>query len=235
MAKLNSCTGSDDELPDIADLLREAKGSFGSSLQKQDDKSNSSASPGKTAANRRQRPLKIAHINSLLLPLTGPIPQRLEEIKGRTSMEEKITKGSIRVLSHDKQRDGKDNESVKLRSSPRKAVRERVDYSTYALVQEDDLRLHSDSSSQDHFSDFTVDDSDSDLGTPPLRSPSKHTKRIQKGDSSGHVAFRPLEPSPIIDLTSQEKPSSVDSRPHPLPCDPFNDRSDEDTLGHLRL
>lgn len=226
MAKLNSCTGSDDELPDIADLLKEAKASFGSSLQKQDDKSNSSASPGKTATNRRQRPLKIAHISSLLLPLSGPILQRLEEIQGHISTAEKTTEGSTRVLSHDNQ---------KLRSSPRKAVRERVDYSTYTLVQEDELAPHSDSSSQDYLSDFIVDDSNSDLETPPLRSPSKYTKKIQKGDSSGRATFQAPEPFPIVDLTSQEKPSSVDSRPQTPPSDPFNDRSDEDTLGHLRL
>jgi len=239
MARLNSCTGSGDELPDIADLLREAKISFGSSLQKQGDRPTPSASPAKTAAqNRRQRPLKIAHVNSLLLPLTGSTPQRLKEVQGHTGTEEKTTKGSFRTSSQDKQRDGKDNgnsEDVKLRSSPRKAVRERMDYTTYTLVQENDLGPHSDSSSLDHLSDFIVDDFNSDLETPPLRSPSKNTKRIQKGDRSGLTAFRPHKPSPVIDLISQEKFSTVHSRPQTPATDLFSDRSDEDTLGHLRL
>jgi len=232
MARLNSCTGSGDELPDIAVLLREAKASFGSSLQKQDDKPTSSASPGKTATNRRQRPLKIAHVNSLLLPLTGSTPQRLKEIQGHTGTEEKTSRGSPRVLSH---KDNGNSEGVKLRSSPRKVVRQRVDYSTYTLGQEKDLSLHSDSSSQDHLSDFIVDDFDSDLEAPPLRSPSKYTKRIQKGDNSGLTAFRPHKPSPIVDITSPEKPNTVDSRPQTPPSDPFDDRSSRETLGHLRL
>jgi len=239
MARLNSCSGSGDELPDIADLLREAKISFGSSLQKQGDRPTPSASPAKTAAqNWRQRPLKIAHVNSLLSPLTGSTPQRLKEVQGHTGTEEKTTKGSFRASSQDKQRDGKDNgnsEDVKPRSSPRKAVRERVDYSTYALVQNNDLGLHSDSSSQDHLSDFIVDDFDSDLEAPPLRSPSKYTKRIQKGDNSGLTAFRPHKPSPIVDITSPENPNTVDSRPLTPPCHPFDDGSSREILGHLRL
>lgn len=238
MARLNGVTGSGDELPDIADLLKKAKITFGTSLQNQHDRPNSSTSPAKTAAqDRRQRPLRIAHVNSLLLPLTNPSPQRLKDIQGRTGTEGKIVKGSFIALSQDKHRDGKDDgtsEGIKLRSSPRKAVRERVDYSTCTPVHENDCGLHSDSSSQDHLSDFIVDDS-SDLETPPLRSPSKYTNRIQRRDNSGLTAFRPHEPSPIVDLTFPEKPSTVDSRPQTPPSDAFNRRSDEDTLGHLRL
>lgn len=238
MARLNGVTGSGDELPDIADLLKEAKINSGTSLQNQHDKPNSSTSPAKTTAqDRRQRPLSIAHVNSLLLPLTIPAPRRLKRIQGHTGTEGKTFKGSFNALSQDKQRDGKDkgtSEGVGIRSSPRKAVRERVDCSTCTPAQENDLGLHSDSSTQDHLSDFIVDDS-SDLETPPLRSPSKYTNRIQRGDNSGLITLRPHEPSPIVDLTSPEKPSTVESRPQTPPFDAFNRRSDEDTLGHLRL
>lgn len=239
MARLNSCTGSGDELPDIADLLREAKISFGLSLQKQNDRPTSPASPGKTTAqNRRQRPFKIAHANSLLLPLTSPALRHSEEVNSYAATEEKAIKGSFRALCQDKHRDNKYNgnsEAVKLRSSPRKAVRQRVEYSTYNLVQEKDLGEHSYSLSGDHLSDFVVDDTDSHLEAPPLRSPSKNKKGIQKGDSSSRTAFHPDKPSPVIDLTSPKKPSSVDSRPQTPPSDPIDARSGEENLGHLRL
>ena len=239
MARLNSSTESGDDFPDLADLLRTAKEFSKSAPQRQDGSTASVASQPKTAAqSTRQRPLKIAHVNSLLLPLTSGTLRHAKDARNHDDTEAEAEEQISGPLGQEKEKDCKENRKGKdnrLRSSPRKAVKVPTDYSTFDSVQEKELDLGDESSSEDHLSDFIVDDSASDLEAPPVRSPEKDPKRFQKSNSSTQPASRSHKPSSIIDLTSPEKPIKGIARPQAPPRGPFEDRFDEKDFGHLQL
>lgn len=240
MARLNSLIQSEDDgLPDLADLLQSVKHDSEVAPQKRPGSTTSSTSPAKTAAqNRRQRPLKIAHVNSLLLPLTEKSSCRLDYAQDTGRPKPKIGDWPTHSPSPKKSKGGQENgigKDDQLRSSPRKAAKRPVDYSAITLSQEEDPETNFGSLSEDHLSDFIVDDSDSDSEAAPVWPPSKSPTRSQKRNGSSQKPFRPPDLFPIIDLSSPEKAIRESTLPQTPPKDPLDVSPGDEHLGRLEL
>ena len=229
MAKLNRNSDSGDELPDIGDLLRGVKQDSKFSPRKRIGGTTVLESPTKTAAqSRRQRPLQVAHVNSLLLPLRTVTWQ--ESVAAGDKAKDILN----RPLSLQEGKHNQENGDRKLRSSPRKATAASVNHNAFDVVQGGILDLKSESSSEDHLSDFIVDDSDSDVDCPPPRWPSKTPRRLQRKNESSQRAPQANESLPGIYFLSPEKPTDQVAQPQ-TPPRLSSEFQLNDGLGHLRL
>ena len=213
MAKLHENNDSDDELPDLSAVIglprKTGQGQLPSSAansgqeqkeiapQRASDKSivdlRVLAKKGATRASydekqaKKQRPLKIAHVNTLLLPISsGPI-QKTESVQ--------------RTL------DDSDSEDP-VRPTPRRVAKKQIDYSAFTSALSTALNSDDDQFFDD-LSDFIVGDSDSELDATSLKSPRKHVRRSPKKFSYGPDTTRSstnnTSQPEIIDLISPDR------------------------------
>ena len=213
MAKLHEDYDSDEELPDISTVIRLTRktdqGQLPSSAAicgqaqrnilptRAKDKpfvgsrALAKQGPAKVSYDEKQvskqRPLKFAQVNTLLLPISsGP----------------RQTAGTV-------QRDLNDSDLEEpVRPTPRRVAKKQIDYSAFTstlstALDSDDGHLF------DDLPDFIVRDSDIELDVKALRSPRKDSRRWPKKFSFGSHTIRPStnhasEPE-IIDLTSPDK------------------------------
>ena len=236
MARLNKLDDSGDELPDITDLLPNARECSKSSLGKQTG-CTTPASPVRTATqSRKQRPLKIAPVNILLLPLAKKSSDCSLDAQTYKNAENRIPE-QLNELSplEEESDDQKDagRKGSRLRSRPRKVAKAPTDHNAFALVQKRELVSDSESSSKDYLSDFIVDDSCSELELPPTRSSVKIPRTSHKNNTSPKRASRSKESSVVIDLTSPEKLTRRAARPQTPPQESLKGHITE-SLGHLR-
>ena len=237
MARLNKLDDSGDELPDITDLLRNARECSKSSLGKQNG-CTTPASPLKTASqNRKQRPLKIAPANILLLPLAKKGSDCSEDAQTYKNAEdwipEQLNKISPLEEESDDQKDA-GRKGSRLRSTPRKIAKAPTDNNSFALVQKREQASNDESSSKDYLSDFIVDDSFSELELPPTRSSVKTPRKSRKDNTPPKRASRSKESSFIINLTSPEKLTRRAARLQTPPQESLKDCITEG-LSHLSL
>ena len=219
MARLHQDNDSDDELPELSIIIglpgRAVQRKLPSSATKRgqehrnkvpsvdDEKStvNLGALTEKSVARaacdekqvKKQRPLKIAHVNSLLLPISsGPIQanEKVEKSPEYSESEEAI------------------------RPTPRRAAKHGVDYKAFTLALSTALDSDEDQSFDD-LSDFIVRDSDSDSDARPLKSPRKYIRRSPNKfpHASNTTRYPPKNTlqSRAIDLTSPRRvgPSTI--------------------------
>lgn len=239
MARLNVALDSDDEFPDLSILLA------GSSTGQHGTISNANAQsikdtplnskPNVSPGSRRQRPLKLAHVNTLSLPLAdefgvdkksisvvsrGTNPPDFEEDE-RTRCEplKKITTTDSLALTA-------------KRSSPRKTVQSSFAFTGFRPQRDNVQASDEDSSFEDNLSDFVVNDSASDIERPRKRPPRKKTG-VASGSNSQTV--RASSDHSVIDLTSPKKSHSSIIRPETPPLASSNEPFDEDCFGQLKL
>lgn len=234
MARLNASTGSEDELPELSDIFKQTWVSSRPSSHKRGGSSTSSASPVKPGAvSRKHRPLKIAHVNSLLLPLVKQTP---ELPKGRQCFEDesKAVKPLAEQFCNDTPPAAGGDNAQKLRSSPRKTAKPPVTYNAFLSVHEKELGIDDEETSEDHLSDFVVNDSDSEIEKLLLQSPTKTPRRLQGQSLSTDTGHR-VRRNSIVDLTSPEKPCKEVARPKTPSRNSFEDPLNQENPGHLRL
>ncbi|KAI4125514.1 MAG: hypothetical protein LQ347_005363, partial [Umbilicaria vellea] len=140
---------------------------------------------------KKQRPLKIAHVNTLLLPISS----------GPTETTKSVQKTS----------DDSDSEEP-VRPTPRRVAKQQIDYSAFtsalstALGSDDDQSL-------DDLSAFIVRDSDSELDVKSSDSPRTYVRRSPKklshAPKSTHGSTNIASQSEVIDLISPDKTGRV--------------------------
>ena len=181
---------------------------------------------------RRQRPLKNAHVNSLLLPLAGELRREkgaeTYDLSAREPREPKDSKVQRKPVG----RPPSDSTlaSQERRASPRKtapASHAQASLLHQRVVSEEDILF------EDDPSDFVVDDSYSDFEALALESPPKKKGGLLRGPRS------PAKPPPaelaVIDLTSPQKECPQTVRPVTPPPAPLNDSFGDNSPGRLRL
>ena len=241
MARLNLIVESDDELPDISVLLAHPAGK----------KERCSGTPTKKAGNvtqrvqtpdlanpefRRQRPLKLAHVNSLLLPIGNGIRQDsdfpLDESSQNKTCEPPRRRSPFETQSEDKVKKGPDE--VRKRSNPRKVAKSSFVHSRVRLQPQSSPPMDEDSSSEENMSDFIVSQSDSDLENPPVRSPRKKKMDSFARESESQNTAITFDHS-VIDLLSPPTSNPQSKRSETPPPRPSQETFDEYCLGQLRL
>lgn len=230
MARLNTTViDSDEELPDISTLLAPRPGNPHKTPSSrrirevpQDESQRAPVPVTASGSPRRQKPLKLVHVNSLLLPLAsefrrgngadaegsnGEITETNKKMGQRRTSIELIAFGDTRP-------------SRKTRPSPRK-----INPGFY--FSDEDI------SDEDSMSDFIVDDSASNFELPVPRSSRKGTNGL---------VGRPRSPAKstsrhqVIDLTSPEKARSMSARPvTPPEAASRKDALGDEFLGRLKL
>lgn len=213
MARLHEDSDSDEEFPHLSTIMglprktgqRQPPSSAATCGQEQrkeapnraisgpKDGSRALASKGAARVScdekqvKKQGPLKIAHVNTLLLPIpSGPTPEtkRVEKISDDSDSEEPV------------------------RPTPRRVAKKQIDYDAFtsalstALDSDDDQSFHD-------LSDFIVRDSDSELEVRSLKSPKKSIRRSPKKSSYDPDATRSstngTSQSEVIDLISPDE------------------------------
>lgn len=141
---------------------------------------------------KKQRPLKIAHVNTLLLPISSGPTQ--------------TTKSVQRTL------DDSDSEEEPVRPTPRRVAKKRIDYSAFTSALSTALDSD-DEQSFDDLSDFIVRDSESELDVKPSDSPRTRVGRSPKKSSHNPKTTRSstniTSQSQVIDLISPDIPRRV--------------------------
>ena len=211
-----------------------------------------------TTANpefRRQRPLKLAHVNSLLLPLVKEKNNRRDgtsSVSPDRSRKNQIDKkkpcgllgrGLSLVEKSPKSEDGVEKEApdeIWKRASPRRKAAQIS--SAYFHVRSPDHRNSSgllpmgeDNSSEENMSGFIVSQSESDMEAPPVRSPRRKMKEGFSRESESRNKTGSSAHSVIVDLLSPCGENPRHKRPETPPSGPSHEVFDEDCLGRLRL
>ena len=229
MARLaNPVIDSDEELPDVSVLLAPSATRThdlpSPSRRTREHESQKAPMPVTGSGSpRRQRPLKLVHVNSLLLPLAGGF-------RRDNGVDAEGSHGDITGM--DKKREQQQSTSVKLiaskdrhasgrsRASPRK-IRPGFYFSDEDISDEDSM------------SDFIVDDSASDLELPAPRSPRKGVNSLARRPN---LPAKSTSKPPAIDLTSPEKAHPMSARPiTPPEAASRKDALGEECPGRLRL
>ena len=270
MARLHEIGDSEDELPDLSKILvsvnksqhglrddqpplskphrapkahvrslSSIKDSTNRLLRISPIRGNVEASSGDQQA-RKQKPLRLAHVNSLLLPTANG---RSESPVKRLITTKRSEKKGL------------------LRKTPNQTAAQRVDFTSLVADSRDALDSTEDDSSSENLSDFIVNDSDSlsdfivndsasDREMEPLRSVKKYRsgspRKLQKniesnrGSNDNYVSRKPESLQATIDLISPDKKPDpaqksvsyqVMAKTGPSQDDEFN----VDPLSNLRL
>ena len=144
---------------------------------------------------RKQRSIRLAHTDSLLLPISAK----------PTQLKKHIPKLPTRS-----------NINAPGRTSPRKASKPKVEYSIILSDLPEALQSNEHDGFYDGLSEFIVDDSASELDIRPprlvvkdqKRSPKKNLKNPEyRGSNPKPIFSRPKQPPTVIDLTSPPKES----------------------------
>lgn len=217
MAKLHEDNDSDEEFPELSTIIgpprKTHRGQLPSSVaacgqerretapetapKKTHDKpvvaSRALAERGPARAShdekqiKKQRPLKIAHVNTLLLPISSASIQRTESVQ-KTS-------------------DDSDSEEP-VRPTPRRVAKKQIDYSAFTSALSTALDSDDDQSFDD-LSDFIVRDSDSELDARFLESSRTYVRGSPKKlphapDTTRSSTINTSQPE-VIDLISPDK------------------------------
>lgn len=206
MARLNNdvlSDSDDEEFPDLSTILKRSVKVF--AAKEQGEESGGTAEKDKEQGKntiqhgiirspksvtkiscdekqlRKQRPLGLAHVNSLRLPIAKELLQK------------KFNRGQYLESRRDE---------MKL-STPRRAAKDHVNQRTFvsSAISED---CSEDDVSFDDLSDFIVDDSASDLEEPPSRTQKPRREVVPGGERE---KVRSISKPTIIDLTSPKKSS----------------------------
>ena len=240
MARLNLIVESDDEFPDVSILLGGPAGKK-DRLSGAQTKNAGKVTQLRTTARanpefRRQRPLKLAHVNSLLLPIANEIRQERdffpnESSRNQTS-EPPRRRSPFETQSENKGKKAPDD--IRKRSSPRKAAQISSAHSQIQSQSNSDLPMDEDNSSEENMSDFIVSQSDSDLEAPPVRSPRRKKMEGFARESKSQSLATASDDS-VIELFSPRANVSHNRRSETPPPGPSHESFDEDCLGRLRL
>ena len=233
MARLNLIVESDDddndEFPDVSVLLANNNPSgkekeillerIQTLTKKKDDGKVMTA----LESRRRQRPLKLAHVNSLLLLPMVYKDVRLNGGGGFATDEETSGMGTWdprgrEIQSENRGRVEKVPDKIRKRSSPRKAAQ--ISAARFHVPMDED------GSSEGNMSDFVVRDSESEVEAVPVRSPRRKAK---EGFVRGSKTIS--SDQSVIDLLSPQ----ANNRRETLPPGPSHENFDEDCRGRLRL
>lgn len=234
MARLNTPIDSDNDLPDVSFLLAPRMEKVRKDPTSGRTKTTCQGSPEAitllTLSNaRRQRPLKLAHVNSLLLPLAGEFRREKGADRYDLSEREAGAPKDSKLPSKPVGRTPPDS-SRNHRASPRKTGP--ASHANASLLHQH-IVSEKDASFVDDLSGFVIDDSYSELEQPALRSPQK------KNDGLFRRPRSPAKPPPsgltVIDLTSPQKECPQKIRPVTPPHAAPNEGFDEDSAGRLRL
>ena len=237
MARLNIVLDSDDEFPDVSILLAGSTGQNGTipktnlgSIKNIPLNSKPNISPG----SRRQRPLKLGHVNTLSLPLVDGfgVDQKSSSVVSRGINLPGFEDERNRCEPLKKIITEKPLAFTAKRSSPRKAVQGSLTFTQFRHRRDKVQASDEDGSSENNLSDFVVNDSASDIEGPPKRSPRKKTA-LTSGSSSQSVQI--LSDQSVIDLTSPNKPHSSTNRPETPPPASSKEPFGEDCFGQLKL
>lgn len=225
MARLHEPSDSEDELPELLEILIAPKSSRGRAQSKyaspRKEQTTTNGQPvvsprAEDAINtqkglssvrstvtvsigdrqaRKQKPLRLAHVNSLLLPTAN------------------LFSKSPVILESLQQKHGNDGH---VKDTRRLAATQKVDYSTFVTDLQDTLELTEEEASFDDLSDFLVDDS---VSEEELKRPRSAARRSPKKSERNRQTIQPLgdarlgrglkEGSAIIDLISPEKDPAV--------------------------
>lgn len=206
MARLNEQNDSDEEFPELSELLRfptkvheekESRDGLGEERMKQsqigNDDANLTIEHLEIASDKkktsRQRPLKLVHVNSLLLPI--------HKTESQWNTPTSIKKTRIRE------------------------IQPFVNKSASALI------LHGHSNSEDRLADFIVNDSDGDMegALIEISKTSSTESRRQVEPKTQNIPL--ISQRAAIDLTSSERPNDtprytrqLDSKGNRLPKQP---------------
>lgn len=267
MARLNEASDDDEELPELSTLLnagrrkpREAQTSRSSPRKAQrttpghrtkttDDESarNMTASLSlsenalETASNdsqaRIQKPLRLAHVNSLLLPT---LHSKAAPIKSPRKLQ-----ATVSIVEIEKSGSGRG-----VRDTPKRRAAQKVDFTAFAedlriaLQQEggrDGEEEEEEEEEDDELSDFIVSD---DAREEELRRPrgmGRSWKKLQsrRFDESGlkndGLEGTPKPRSAVIDLTSPEKAIQTTASHKPRPQSTSQEDFTEDPGANLKL
>ena len=241
MARLNLIVESDDEFPDVSILLGGPAGKKDRLSGAQTKKAGKVTQLRDTApANpgfRRQRPLKRAHVNSLLLPIANETRQDREifppgESSQIQTYEPQRRRSPFETGSENKVKKAPDD--IRKRSSPRKAAQISSAHSQIQSQSNSSLPMDEDNSSEENMSDFIVSPSDSDLETLPVRSPRrKKMEGFARGSKSQSMAM--ASDDSVIELCSPRANDFEKKRSETPPPGPSHESFDGDCLGRLRL
>ena len=240
MARLNLIVESDDELPDVPELLANSTWKKEKLIGAQTKKAGKAKQLPTTALLnpelRRQRPLKISHVNSLLLPVANKVRQdeRLppDASSQSKSCEPPRKRSPFETQSESKIKKGPD--AIGERSSPLKAARVPPVHSPIRPQPNSGLPMEEDNSPDESISDFIVSQSESDLEALPLRSPRRKKKEGFARESASQNMAMASDHS-VIDLLSPPTNTRQSKRSETPPPGPSHETFNEDYLGQLRL
>lgn len=217
MARLHQENDGDDEFPELSAIIglfkKTDQGQLPSSATAREQEQRKLASGGSgddpiigsrllanegpaTASHdekqvKKQRPLKIAHVNTLLLPIPS----------GPTQTTKSVQKAS----------DDSDSEEP-VRPTPRRVAKKQIDYSAFTSALSTALDSDDDRSFDD-LSDFIVRDSESELDVKSADSPRTRVRRSPKKLSHTPKTTRSstnnTSQSQVIDLISPDIPCRV--------------------------
>lgn len=238
MARLNVAIESDEEFPDVLTLLSDpsVKPERVPKTQAREVGKDTDSNPAvsTTPGFRKQRPLKLAHVNSLLLPFAHEI--RRENLTGSCgSNRGKLCGPKDKHWQRKIQERSPEEESpayTTKRPSSREAGRKLFAHAPLLSHRSSPNLSDEESSFVDHLSDFIVDDSASDIEAPSSHSPHKKEGLLRISKSQ---AVRPLSERLVIDLVSPKKTLPKSSRPETPPPGPSQEPLDEEYVGKLRL
>ena len=266
MARLHEASDDDEELPELFTLLnagrskpREAQTSRSSPRRAQrttpghrtkttDDESarNMTASLSlsenalETASNDSQawiqKPLRLAHVNSLLLPT---LHSKAAPIKSPRKLQ-----ATVSVVEIEKSGSGRG-----VRDTPKRRAAQKVDFRAFAedlriaLQQEGrrDGEKEEEQEEDDELSDFIVSDdaSEEELRRPRGLGRSWRKLQSRRFDESGlendGLEGTPKPRSAVIDLTSPEKAIQTTASPKPRPQATSQEDFTEDPGANLKL
>ena len=252
MARLHEEDGSGDELPELSTIMA----SYGKSLLKEplsaktpgkaskkeqeDGKYRFQAPAGFTGPScderqsRKQRPLSVSLVNSLLLPIS-----------------DSLTKSPNQKFSDPK------NLTCKraVRSTPRRTIKPALEYNASSSTDGDTSDSET-AATFDDLSDFIVDDSTTDAEAQPIQ-PTRSSKKLHRrsrkeprlgpekslSTANNQSFVERIRYPTVVDLTSPTRDSSVPNsanaaiEPTSVPLDqaPFADPFDENPFAQIRL
>ena len=200
----------DDELPDLCTLLQRLRHT------ENDDTISSEAQKSETevvSPKRKQRPLKLAHVNSLLLLPVG----RREKAAAAAAEATPGGGGGLGRETNNKRRGGMEEKAVagRIRERIKKEIPSRISISdsSSSSSSSSELEENSTEDSSDGLSDFIVDDSASELDEvelPRIRIPKDwKRKSAWKNGRAGEGGICPIPDGTLADWNEASPTKSI--------------------------
>ena len=194
MASLHATIESDDELPELSTVFGVAR----TRQKKLESKHQNEREVDGNKQAKIQKPLGLAHMNSLLLPKV--IPSTRSPTKAKSTWLD-------------------DGKSTNLRDIPRRTAVQKVDIKAFAAELRNTLESTDEDASFDDLSDFIVNDSASDEELRRPKSIKRVTKSSPKKAQENRAYGRDIDtenfhkqlqqPPTFVDLISPDKTSGT--------------------------